>query len=66
MGNLYKEIAIVINSWVYKNALVLHSSVERREIRTIYISSASGETFQIWIDPPDGGANQRSVHRGPT
>lgn len=55
MGNLFREIDPVLGSWVDKHTLALHSSMEGREIRTVYVSSVSGETFQIWIDPPAEG-----------
>jgi len=55
MEHVYKKIDPIIDSWIDRHALKLHSNMEGGEIRAVYVSSVSGETFQIWVDPPTDG-----------
>jgi len=58
----YVSVDPQIQEWVRIHALNLFTSQGEREIRCVYVSSASGECFQIWIDPPEAG--QVRVHAG--
>src|SRR6266852_915950 len=51
----YASIDPQIQDWAQIHALKLFTSQGEREIRAAYVSSVSGECFQIWIDPPEEG-----------
>jgi hypothetical protein len=51
----YASIDPQILDWTRLHALKLFTLQGEREIRCVYVSSASGECFQIWIDPPEAG-----------
>lgn len=41
-----------IRAWSNKRDLRVVDSFESREVRAFYVSSKSGECFQIWVEPP--------------
>lgn len=54
----YSDIDSIIFQWADKHSLKLVKSWARGQTRCAYLSSVTGECFQIWIDPPrDGGVN---------
>jgi len=51
----YASIDAQIQDWTRLHALKLFTSNGEREIRCVYVSSVSGECFQIRINPPEAG-----------
>ena len=45
-----------IHIWSQRHSLRLFTSFASRDARFAYISSVAGECFQIWVEPPVGGA----------
>ena len=56
----YASIDPQIRDWAAKHALKLFTSWADHAARFIYVSSVTGDCFQIWIDPPEAG--QVSLH----
>lgn len=51
----YASVDADIDAWIGKHQLVLFSSSADVESRATYLSSKSGDTFQIWIGLPQDG-----------
>ena len=51
----YASVDPQIQDWAQRHALKLFTSFPGREVRGAYVSSISGECFQIWIEPPEEG-----------
>ena len=48
----YASVDGQIRAWAKRHALELFTSQGDRGVRAVYVSSMTGECFQIWIDPP--------------
>src|SRR5690348_6502367 len=62
MPGIFNSTGAQILDWVARHSLVLQRSWAGEEIRSVYVSSNSGECFQIWFDPPSNG--HTCVHVG--
>jgi len=49
----YSAIDPAIEAWRTRHSLPLSTSFKDTEVRTTELVSATGERFQIWIDPPN-------------
>ncbi len=57
---LFEAIDKVISDWANRHSLKLFRLWAGEEARFAYVSSVSGECFQIWIEPPKD--DQIAVH----
>jgi len=51
----YEPLDATIREWAERHHFTLFDSIENmpdQVFRTVYLSSESGECFQIWVDPP--------------
>jgi hypothetical protein len=51
----YKTVDDQIRQWAEMHSLRLLTSWAERDVHCVYISSARGECFQIWGEPPVDG-----------
>ena len=60
----YQAVDPVIRAWVEKHGFKLFERVggSDKPHRFVYLSSAEGECFQIWVDAPKGDSVE--VHAG--
>src|SRR5258708_15054613 len=68
MSMSYASIDPQIQDWIQRHTLKLFTSQGEREscLRAAYVSSTSGECFQIWIDPPEEGCVYTACVEGRT
>jgi hypothetical protein len=52
----YSTIDPIISSWAKRRSLHVYTRYEDSEVRSMDIVSQDGQRFQLWIDPPFGGA----------
>lgn len=52
----YSELDDTLRKWAAENQLVMQTEFAGQDRRFLYLSSSSGETYQISVDEPEGGA----------
>jgi hypothetical protein len=58
-GANYSEIDPVLYAWAQKHGLQIFMKYQSYDVRSVFLTSNSGEPYQIWVDAPD---ERKEVH----